>query len=57
MTSTRALVWGALAVALVGGVHHVTYAGQQQAGWTHPRTPWGDPDLSGRWPITDLPQP
>jgi hypothetical protein len=22
--------------------------------WTHPMTPWGDPDLSGVWPITHL---
>src|SRR5215212_7684575 len=20
-------------------------------GWVHPRTPWGDPDLTGIWPI------
>lgn len=24
------------------------------AGWTHPRTPWGDPDLQGTWPISHL---
>jgi hypothetical protein len=23
-------------------------------GWSHPMTPWGDPDLTGMWPITDL---
>jgi hypothetical protein len=22
------------------------------AGWVHPRTPWGDPDLQGIWPIS-----
>ena len=22
------------------------------AGWTHPKTPWGDPDLQGMWPIS-----
>ena len=21
------------------------------AGWVHPKTPWGDPDLTGTWPI------
>src|SRR3989304_4797421 len=21
-------------------------------GWVHPRTPWGDPDLQGMWPIS-----
>mgnify|MGYP003418962920 CR=1 FL=1 len=24
------------------------------AGWTVPRTPWGDPDLQGVWPGTDM---
>jgi hypothetical protein len=24
------------------------------AGWAHPKTPWGDPDLQGTWPITHL---
>jgi len=22
------------------------------AGWVHPKTPWGDPDLQGMWPIS-----
>lgn len=22
--------------------------------WSHPMTPWGDPDLTGMWPITNL---
>jgi hypothetical protein len=22
------------------------------AGWVHPKTPWGDPDLEGMWPIS-----
>jgi hypothetical protein len=22
------------------------------AGWTHPKTPWGDPDIQGMWPIS-----
>ena len=21
-------------------------------GWTHPKTPWGDPDIQGMWPIS-----
>ena len=25
-----------------------------QKGWTPPKTPWGDPDLQGVWPTTDL---
>lgn len=24
------------------------------AKWTQPKTPWGDPDLQGTWPISDL---
>jgi hypothetical protein len=35
----------------------VTTVGAQQpakSGWTHPRTAWGDPDLSGIWPSTDM---
>jgi len=24
------------------------------AGWKQPRTPWGDPDLEGTWPISNL---
>ena len=54
MTPTRTLVWGIFAAALVAGVHQRAHADQQQAGWVHPRTPWGDPDLTGMWPITDL---
>jgi hypothetical protein len=54
MKPTRALVWGAFAAALLASVHELAHAGQQQPGWTHPRTPWGDPDLTGLWPITDL---
>ena len=46
-------VWGVLAAALLAGGHHLAHAGQQPAGWTQPRTPWGDPDLTGRWPITE----
>jgi len=31
-------------------------AAQQQAkgSWTPPKTAWGDPDLSGTWPSTDM---
>jgi hypothetical protein len=54
MRPARAFVRGVLTAALLAGVQHVALAEQQPAGWTHPRTPWGDPDLTGRWPITDL---
>jgi hypothetical protein len=29
-------------------------AGGGRAGWTAPRTPWGDPDLQGVWPGTGM---
>lgn len=35
----------ALAVTLA-----VPLQGQAPHGWTHPKTPWGDPDLQGVWP-------
>ena len=25
-----------------------------KAGWTHPMTPWGEPDLQGMWPLNHL---
>ena len=35
-----------------------TAAAQQPAGskpgWTHPMTPWGEPDLQGMWPLNHL---
>jgi hypothetical protein len=35
-----------------------TAAAQQPArskpGWTHPKTPWGEPDLQGIWPLNHL---
>ena len=54
MRPARAFVRGVLTAALMAGVHHPALADQQPSSWTHPRTPWGDPDLTGRWPITDL---
>jgi hypothetical protein len=27
---------------------------QTQKPWTQPKTPWGDPDLQGLWPATDM---
>jgi hypothetical protein len=36
-----ALALAALAVSLQGQAPH---------SWTHPKTPWGDPDLQGVWP-------
>src|SRR5262245_18781521 len=45
-----------LAVALASAV--VSSQGQSspsaQPGYTAPKTPWGDPDLQGIWPGTDM---
>ena len=27
---------------------------ESKPGWTHPRTPWGEPDLQGMWPLNHL---
>ena len=40
---------GMVAVAIV--VAAAPLAGQK---WTPPRTPWGDPDLQGFWPVVEL---
>ncbi|MFS8608613.1 MAG: hypothetical protein LOD94_11550, partial [Gammaproteobacteria bacterium] len=32
----------------------VTSAQDGGKGWKHPVTPWGDPDLQGRWPIRHM---
>jgi len=31
-----------------------TPSAQGSRAWTPPQTPWGDPDLTGRWPLTNL---
>jgi hypothetical protein len=45
-----------LLVALFAVVLVFADAAAQNASkaWTHPMTPWGDPDLGGRWPIDHL---
>ena len=47
VVSAAALAAGAAAQAPSAG-------GAGSAGWTVPRTPWGDPDLQGVWPGTDM---
>jgi hypothetical protein len=34
-------------------VHAQEAASQAAAGWTPPKTPWGDPDIQGLWPSTE----
>jgi hypothetical protein len=52
-TLSRALAVGVLVAGSLA-VDPVAHADQRPAEWMHPRTPWGDPDLTGMWPITDL---
>ena len=43
-----------IAAAAALGAVLVSQAGAQSADsgdWEHPETPWGDPDLQGRWPV------
>jgi hypothetical protein len=50
MTSSRSIASGLVALALCA------WATSQISGqaWTHPRTPWGDPDLQGIWPSSAM---
>ena len=51
---------GGISIAIALGVCSApqTAVAQQstgsQAGWTHPMTPWGEPDLQGMWPLNHL---
>src|SRR5687767_9977774 len=50
------LTWRALTLAMAFGSALPVPAVAQvpPAAWSVPRTPWGDPDLTGAWPITAL---
>jgi len=51
---------GGIGIAIALGVcsaPHTAVAQQStgsKAGWTHPMTPWGEPDLQGIWPLNHL---
>ncbi len=51
---------GGISIAIALGVCSApqTAVAQQstgsKAGWTHPMTPWGEPDLQGIWPLNHL---
>jgi len=45
---------GALPGALAGCGEPAAPADGQAAAYSPPRTPWGDPDLAGMWPIDRL---
>jgi hypothetical protein len=51
MTLWKALVGIAAASALGLGLAQAVIAAPR---WTPPRTPWGDPDLRGTWPLDQL---
>ena len=48
-----ALAAGVAACSDGGGARSAANA-QSAGGWTHPLTPWGDPDLRGMWPIDHM---
>jgi len=52
----RAFAIGALGVvaALTAALPSAGGAQQAASGYTVPRTAWGDPDLTGKWPSTDM---
>jgi len=58
LMSRRILTLGGLGIALMVCWLPGTAAAQQsagsQAGWTPPKTSWGDPDLQGTWPLSHL---
>ena len=56
----RILALGGISIGIGLGVCSApqTAVAQQstgsKAGWTHPMTPWGEPDLQGMWPLNHL---
>lgn len=50
------MYWGSrtLAGVLAAGLVALTITAQAQSTYSPPRTPWGDPDLQGLWPSTDM---
>ena len=50
----RALIGVGAAAALFGTVPLPGNAQQTASGYTAPRTAWGDPDLTGKWPGTEM---
>src|SRR4051812_35483635 len=55
----RILAFGGISISigLIAGLTATAAAAQQAAarpGWTQPKTPWGEPDLQGIWPLNHL---
>ena len=53
-TLRRAVMAGALAIGVGAAGLPAGAAAQDGGEWAHPTTPWGDPDLQGRWPIRHM---
>jgi len=53
MTGT-ARIAGLACIVAVFVVSPALLTGQAPAAYKTPRTPWGDPDLQGTWPSTDM---
>jgi hypothetical protein len=43
-----------LMVCWTPGTAAAQQAARSKPGWTHPKTPWGEPDLQGVWPLNHL---
>ncbi len=59
--TSRALIYGCASVLIVAVLHGQAPPGppseanhfiETPKGWTQPKTPWGDPDIQGMWPIS-----
>ena len=45
---------GGVALALTQGLEASTAHAADKKAWVQPKTPWGDPDIQGMWPVTHL---
>ena len=43
-----------LGAAVLMSSQHIACLAQTPKSWSVPRTPWGDPDIQGRWPANDM---
>src|SRR5499426_848221 len=62
MSTRKSVLIGAAAAAvfittahgqsILGAPSEANHFIETPKGWVHPKTPWGDPDLTGMWPIS-----
>src|SRR5690606_38363425 len=50
----RTMRLGVLAAGVAAAVLATLPSAAQDEGWEHPKTPWGDPDLQGMWPVNHM---